>query len=245
MLWKLGLKVVEWKDSEFVLFVPGIRENHPYLEVGDLVHMREVAMQENRRQALEGRVVALRKREGLIREFSGHDYRYLLTCGIDIHSLPLREYIQMYVKLTLQTIKTENGYVVLGPGDSVPFTFNVSFRTNARPICLMESVVAAVSYILTSAEFGTNLARQWIFPETEDFVNGPSVMLLNGEIKEEQWVDQGLNDEQRVSRLLYKLCRLLISSSVGCHLNISLPITGTPSHQWPSRHRENEVCISQ
>lgn len=200
VLWKLGLKVVEWKDSEFVLFVPGIRENHPYLEVGDLVHMREVAMQENRRQALEGRVVALRKREGLIREFSEHDYRYLLICGIDIHSLPLREYIQMYVKLTLQTIKTENGYVVLGPGDSVPFTFNVSFMTNARPLCLMESVVAAVSYILTSAEFGINLARQWIFPDPEDFVTGPSVMLLNGKIKEDQWVDQGLNEEQHVSR---------------------------------------------
>ena len=69
VLWKLGLKVVEWNDSEFVLFVPGIRENHPYLEVGDLVHLREVTMQEKRRQALEGRVVALTKREGLIREF--------------------------------------------------------------------------------------------------------------------------------------------------------------------------------
>jgi len=73
VLWKLGLKVVLWKDSEFVLFVPGIRENHPYLEVGDLVHMREVTMHENRRQALEGRVVALRKREGLIRKFFKHD----------------------------------------------------------------------------------------------------------------------------------------------------------------------------
>ena len=132
--------------------------------------------------------------------FSEQHYRYLLICGIDIHSLPLCEYIQMYVKLTLQTIKTENGYVVLGSGDPVPFTFNVSFMTNARPVCLMESAVAAVSYILTSADSGTNLARQWIFPDPEDFVDGPSVMLLNGEIKEEQWVDQGLNEEQRVSR---------------------------------------------
>jgi len=105
----------------------------------------------------------------------------------------------MYVKLTLQTIKTENGYVVLEPDDPVPFNFNVSFMTNAQPLCLMEAAVAAVSNVLTSAELGTNLARQWIFPDPEDFANGPSVMLLNGEIKKDQWVDQGLNEEQRVS----------------------------------------------
>jgi len=104
------------------------------------------------------------------------------------------------VKLTLQTIKTENGYVVLDADDPVPFNFNVSFMTNARPLCLMEAAVTAVSNVLTSAEIGTNLARQWIFPDPEDFTNGPSVMLLNGEIKEEQWKDKGLNEEQRVSR---------------------------------------------
>lgn len=199
MLWKLELKVAVWKDSEFVLFVPGIRENHPHLEVGDLVHLREVVMQENRRQALEGRVVALRKREGLIH----------------IHSLPLREYIQMYVKLTLQTIKTENGYVVLEQGDPVPFNFNVSFMTNSRPLCLMEAAVAAVSNVLTSAESGTNLARQWIFPDPEDFANGPSVMLLNGEIKEDQWKDQGLNEEQRLAVTLISLYQSPVPRLIG------------------------------
>lgn len=71
VLWKSGAKVVNWKDAEFVFEVPGIRENHPYLEIGDLVHMREVldAGQQRSNWALEGRVVALRKREGLVREF--------------------------------------------------------------------------------------------------------------------------------------------------------------------------------
>jgi len=75
VLWKLASKVAVWKDSEFVLSVPGIRENHPHLVVGDLVHLREVTVKDKHRQALEGRVVALRRREGLIREFSRHDYQ--------------------------------------------------------------------------------------------------------------------------------------------------------------------------
>jgi len=162
---------------------------------------------------------------------------------LDIHSSPLRDYVQMYVELTLETIKTENGYVVLGPGDPVPFTFNVSFMTNARPLCLMEAAVAAVSNILTSAESGTNLAQQWIFPDPEHFMNNPSVMLRNGEIKEEQWVDQGLNQEQRVSRFRCKSWVRLIYSPVSCHVDLSLPITGTSSHQRSSRNRKNEVSI--
>jgi hypothetical protein len=151
----------------------------------------------------------------------------------------------MYVELTLETIKTENGFVVLGPGDPVPFAFNVSFMTNARPLCLMEAAVAAVSNILTSAEPGTNLARQWILPDPEDFANGPSVMLLNGGIKEEQWVDKGLNEEQRVGRLCCKLSVLLICSPVSCNVDLSISVTSTSSHQWPSWHRENEVPIIQ
>lgn len=71
VLWKLGFRVASWKNAEFVLDVPGIRENHPRLEIGDLVHMREVIEAEQRGtcKALEGRVVTLRKREGFVREF--------------------------------------------------------------------------------------------------------------------------------------------------------------------------------
>jgi hypothetical protein len=63
-------QVAVWKEAEFLFSVPGIRENHPHLEVGDLVHMREVIASERRgsQRALEGRVVGLVKREGLVRE---------------------------------------------------------------------------------------------------------------------------------------------------------------------------------
>ena len=39
VLWKKSVKAVEWDSAEFSLEVQGIRENHPYLEIGDLVHL--------------------------------------------------------------------------------------------------------------------------------------------------------------------------------------------------------------
>lgn len=72
MLWKHGVTVAGWKDAEFVLSVPGIRENYPFLEVGDLVHLREATPPDEARPggrwALEARVVALRKQAGHVCE---------------------------------------------------------------------------------------------------------------------------------------------------------------------------------
>ena len=72
VLWKLCIRVAVWDHAEFALFVPGIRENYPRLEIGDLVHMREVLAHQQKGSgvAFEGRVVALRKREGFIRASS-------------------------------------------------------------------------------------------------------------------------------------------------------------------------------
>ncbi|KAJ3505597.1 hypothetical protein NLJ89_g7334 [Agrocybe chaxingu] len=184
VLWKMGVKVVAWKDAEFVLSVPGIRENHPYLEIGDLVHMREVleAQQKGSGHAVEARVVALRKREGLIH----------------IASQTLREHIQTHVALS-PTTKLEDGFAVYGPEDDVPLKFNVSFMMNARALCYMETAVAAVAEFLNDEAPGTNLTRQWIFPEPEDYVKAPSKKMRDAEIKETQWVDSGLNDEQRLA----------------------------------------------
>lgn len=72
MLWKRSVTVARWRDAEFVLAVPGIRENYPFLEVGDLVHLREATppgeARPGGRWALEARVAALRKQEGLVCE---------------------------------------------------------------------------------------------------------------------------------------------------------------------------------
>jgi len=70
---------------------------------------------------------------------------------------------------------------------------------NARPLCLMDSAVATVSKMLDDAETeGTPLARQWIFPNLQDFSSSPPRKLAGAEIKEGHWVDSGLNAEQRV-----------------------------------------------
>jgi hypothetical protein len=70
VLWETGIKVYDWFATEFVISVPGIRENYPFLEVGDLVHMREVLLPHRTpsARAFEGRIIALRKREGLVSE---------------------------------------------------------------------------------------------------------------------------------------------------------------------------------
>lgn len=69
VLWKNSVKIHEWDQSEFVLEVPGLRENYPRLEIGDLAHLREIFedAKTGSGRAFEARVNRLRKREGLVR----------------------------------------------------------------------------------------------------------------------------------------------------------------------------------
>lgn len=109
---------------------------------------------------------------------------------------------------------------------------------NPRPLCLMENAVYAVSKVLdTNISKGTNLARQWVFPEPEDFLNAPSMKLENGKIQDDQWVDKGLNDEQRVINCVLAVTptdplRLACSDFCG-----TLSVTCAPPYQWPPWNR--------
>ncbi|KAH9477003.1 RNA helicase Mov10l1 [Psilocybe cubensis] len=225
VLWQLNPKVEIWKDAEFVLSVPGIRENHPYLEIGDLVHLREVLEAEKRgsNRALEGRVVALRKREGLVH----------------ISSVPLKEHAQAFVTLTEDNIKTENGYAVFGPDDHFPFYFNVSFMTNSRPLCAMEAAVSAVAKILDA---DSGLARQWLFPEPEDLLHAPLPPPCQDEIAESQWLDHGLNEEQKMA-----VCAVALNQSPIPHLISGPPGTGKTRTVVETVlqifHRQPEACV--
>ncbi|KAF9553859.1 P-loop containing nucleoside triphosphate hydrolase protein [Agrocybe pediades] len=184
IIWKIAAKVVSWKDSEFELSVPGIRENYPYLEIGDLVHLREVhELGRGRRGALEGRVSALRKREGYVH----------------ITSPPMKEHVQAFTPITSERVKVEDGFVAFSTGDVIPFTFNISFMTNARPMCSMERAVSTVAGFMNDRTTGVNVGRQWLFPEVDDFDRVLPVPLTNDQISEEQWADPGLNAEQRVA----------------------------------------------
>ncbi|TFK37683.1 P-loop containing nucleoside triphosphate hydrolase protein [Crucibulum laeve] len=169
-LWKIGIKVVIWDDSEFLLFVPGIRENYPRLDIGDLLQMREVFEQQQTGsgRAFEGRVMATRKREGFV-----HFY-----------SPTLRQHIQSIVPHAL----TQE--------DNIPLLFNISFLVNARPLCTMASAAATLRDVLSTPSSEHEVARKWLFPNPEDLNSGAQA--ANGKyVDEDQWHDKGLNTEQR------------------------------------------------
>lgn len=138
---------------------------------------------------------------------SKYSLRSIINYSLDISSPPLKKHIQTYVRLT-SNIKTEDGFVIFGPEDDIPLRFNISFMTNARSFCLMESAVSSVASMLNSDNTKQlNLARQWMFPEPKDFFRAPSQRLENAEIKESQWVDSGLNAEQRVCEFNFSTYR--------------------------------------
>ena len=90
----------------------------------------------------------------------------------------------------------EDNLPAFGPDDKIPLAFNVSFMVNARPLCLMEVAASTIAQSLSTEDQSKTLAQQWIFPNPEDLTNAPP--LNNGIIEESQWLDGGLNTEQRV-----------------------------------------------
>ncbi|KAJ8090463.1 adenylosuccinase ade13 [Marasmius tenuissimus] len=171
VLWKIEVTVSNWKEAEFSVFVPGIRENHPRLELGDIVHLREVVVgwSVGSGIAFEGRVVTLRKREGYLH----------------FHCPSLKEYVIQ-------------GNPQHAPKDDqkVPHAFNASFLANAGPAMSME---IAVKTIGGGLRFQTRaLVHRWIFPEPQDLVVDSPVPSVPPHVTQESWVDGGLNAEQRV-----------------------------------------------
>lgn len=201
VLWKVGIKIGTWVNAEFVLAVPGIRENHPRLEIGDLVQLREVyeKLRRGSGMAFEGRVTALRKREGLVRGC------FPFTTGpnnkskwlLDIYSPSLKHYILHVLPPNPQT--TDGIYT---PNNMLPLFFNISFIANAYPSFIMETASAAMGAALANAT-ADNLARRWLFPEPDELASFSPVCTVDRSFRKQDWFDQGLNSEQRVRCLSY------------------------------------------
>ncbi|KAG6902934.1 hypothetical protein C0995_009326 [Termitomyces sp. Mi166 len=155
VLWKVAIKIGIWVDAEFVLTVPGIRENYPRLEIGDLVQLREVyeKLKRGSGMAFECRVTALRKREGLVYLYSPSLKHHIL------HVLPPNP-------------KTTDG--IYTSDDVLPFLFNISFVANARPSFIMETASAAMGAALAVTN-PDNLIRRWLFPEPDDLASYSSL----------------------------------------------------------------------
>jgi hypothetical protein len=120
-------------------------------------------------------------------------YNYL----IDIFSPTLKRFMQTYLPPTASGF--EDNLPAFGPNDKISLAFNVSFMVNARPLCLMEVAASTIANSLGTKDRSNTLARRWIFPDPDDLGDVPSSSTLNnGIIEESQWVDGGLNTEQRV-----------------------------------------------
>ncbi|KAJ7160946.1 P-loop containing nucleoside triphosphate hydrolase protein [Mycena filopes] len=186
VLWKTGIKIGVWDGAEFLLLVPGIRENTPRLEIGDILVLREVfeAQKVGSGIAFEGRVVALRKREGLIH----------------FHCPTLKVHIQTCIGPLDPARPFQNGSVVFTPEDVLPLLFNISFVPTARPSFLMD-VAARTFHDAMADPFDTNRrrsARQWLFPVLDD-LQQPSMDLIQRYLPDESWTDTGLNAEQMLA----------------------------------------------
>lgn len=186
VLWKMGARVVDWKQSHFSLVVAGIRENHPYLEVGDLLHLRQVLVEKRGTGlAFEGRVLTLRKREGFIHFFCPD----------------LKRHMQMYLAPVFGRA-IENGLPVFTPEDSFSLFFNVSFTPSARAAIRMNVATNIMAEALNANNNKPrSVSHRWLFPEVEDIVMlppwAPTTLPL-----EEVWIDNGLNTEQRLAAKL-------------------------------------------
>ncbi|KAF5353338.1 hypothetical protein D9756_008084 [Leucocoprinus leucothites] len=194
VLWAIkDLKLTDWKRNEFSLAVPGLRENYPRLDAGDLVKMRLVIPSQNGFTepffktgiAFEARVIAVQKREGVVH----------------LYAPPLEEYIQNYwTGIALYLAQT---------ADHIPFqlplTFNISFLVNARPFCLMESAVADLSSAMITAtanatkpEQDSPLIVKWLFPEAEHIAKTPPRWISDVRAVEDLKLnDKDLNEEQK------------------------------------------------
>ena len=69
VLWKHKVRVANWDGAVFVFKVAGLRENYPRLEIGDLIHLREISerLECGTGRAFEGRITVVHKRVELVR----------------------------------------------------------------------------------------------------------------------------------------------------------------------------------
>ena len=86
-------------------------------------------------------------------------------------------------------------------GMTLPTHFNLTFKLNAEPSVTMFDAVVNIQRALDASTItsGMNdLARRWLFPEQTDLRERGNRTSMGDEIK---WVDEKLNEEQRVSSI--------------------------------------------
>ncbi|RXW11818.1 hypothetical protein EST38_g14038 [Candolleomyces aberdarensis] len=163
ILWKAGIKVLNWDESTFVVYVPSVRGEYGEagsrmgVGVGDLVHLREVvefmvevpgSAGSNKGRGGESCKETVISGQGTGRAFEGRVSVVRKREGlIHMYSPTLKQHIQTYTPPTPSTMFVD-GWPVFTPQDNLPYLFNVTFTLNARPLCVMEQAVNAVARLL-------------------------------------------------------------------------------------------------
>jgi hypothetical protein len=112
--------------------------------------------------------------------------------------------------------------------------------TNARPLFNMEAAVATLGKALKADVGQHNLARHWLFPNPEDLDSPSSTSAVDQDFQDKDWVDKGLNLEQRVGALVV-IPTFLNNSTVSGFLHCIAPVPRSIPNQRATRYRQNEV----
>jgi hypothetical protein len=118
---------------------------------------------------------------------------------------------------------------------------------NARPSLMMQAATSTVVDAFYNKPFVNSfftgqtpratvgVGTKWLFPEPKD-VEG-EILICHGEIMEHEWVDAGLNQEQRVSKSeIIDYTVDINASTVGCCFHCSTSVASTVSYQRTGRY---------
>lgn len=144
-------------------------------------------------------------------DIGAHDFDSRPVC-VELFCPALKSHIQQFVKPTHST-QVDKGLFVFTGEDELSLSFNISFMMNARPSFIMQEATSTVvgahptSGDLTTGKQAVRTAgigTRWLFPQPDDVERIP--VTLGQDILEHEWIDPGLNQEQRVGPSLTFCC---------------------------------------
>ncbi|WWC71188.1 uncharacterized protein I206_105141 [Kwoniella pini CBS 10737] len=160
-------------QDTYRIYVPGIREDSPRLNIGDRMIIRGLyqQMQLASHSVIEAEVVGLEKAKSWVYVRSPH------LIGLDGEQAELK-------KDHVQYSENESN------GSIVGIRCQISFLLNVKPVCDMQDAVRTLG-ILQGVGFG--IVQRWLFPEIHHAQSETSDRTR----PEIGWIDSGLNDEQK------------------------------------------------
>ncbi|KAK4687921.1 hypothetical protein P7C73_g2188, partial [Tremellales sp. Uapishka_1] len=169
------------KDT-YRLHIPGIREDSPHLEIGDVLLLRGLypGLKAPSKVEVEAEVVGLHKAKGWV---------YIKAPELETIDVSLPKFM---VKLE------SKGDLVKGKKEESCSMYQVRFRVSATQLCVMQDAVMVFDDALHNHTKERSTAQRWLFPEVQDVVPRQGEETAHLPI---DWVDAALNEEQKAAVL--------------------------------------------